>query len=121
MEPLSEPAPHATIVLAALDEKPLSGSSKLLLTALRRAENKNMGWNAARTSVGGIWGEGPVRVLGLRATLQLPPGGNWNATPLLADGSRPENPAATRRIGAEMLISPDDATIWWLLERRPEN
>jgi hypothetical protein len=112
---LAGPAPHATVTLVALDGKPVAASRRLLVTALRRAENPGMEWNESRTTVGDRWGGGPVRVLGLRASLRLPDGSGWQASPLNSDGSR--RAGATRTIGRELAIDPADATIWWMLER----
>ena len=111
---LSEPVPHATVVLVALDGKPLAESRKLLLTALRRAENPGMAWNEKRTSVSDQWGGGPVQVLGVEADLSLPPGTKWTVTPLDAEGQRRE-PSAK---GTDSLaIRPSARTIWWMIER----
>ncbi len=113
---LPTPAPHATVVLVALDGKPIASSGQLLLTALRRAENEGMAFNADRTTVGDQWGHGPARVLGLDATLQLPPGTRWKIETLDAGG------AVRRKVadaGTEVVIRPADATIWWLLTRDP--
>src|SRR5262249_26307178 len=46
---------HAHLGLIALDGQPIATSRQLLLVALGRAENQNMGWNASRTSVGSQW------------------------------------------------------------------
>lgn len=112
--PLSEPAPVATVVLVALDAKPLAESKKLLLTALRRAENRDMGWTKDRQSVGDRWGAGPVQVLGLEAELALPAGTRWQATPLDSAGRRRTALAGPVSV---LRITPEHATMWWLLER----
>ena len=48
--------------VAAMDDQPIATSKRLLLVVCGRAENLNMGWNAARDSVGGNWGQGPTFV-----------------------------------------------------------
>ena len=105
---------HAAILLVSMDAQPLSTSKKMLLTALRRAENEGQQWNAARNSVGTQWGHAPARVLGLTATLSLrgapvsiqPLGGNGQPTGAPLPASDPE-----------MSISPLSGTIWYLLTR----
>ncbi len=111
---LSGPAPHATVMLVVLDGKPVAKSQKLLLTAMRRAENQGMGWNEERNSVGKNWGNGPVRVLGLEAKLHLPEGTKWTITPLDAAGQRRD---ASKKEVDSVAIHPAEKTIWWLLEK----
>ena len=61
----------AALTLSAFDGKPTEQSSSLLLTALCNVENQNMGWNAARTSVGDQWGTGPTQAITPTATIHL--------------------------------------------------
>ena len=61
----------AALSLASLDNKPILDSKKMLLTAVGRAENVGMGWNAARNSVGNAWGTGPTVVEGIGAQVQI--------------------------------------------------
>ncbi len=61
----------ATLSLASLDNEPVMQSKKMLLTAVGKAENINMGWNAARNSVGNNWGNGPTVVEGIGANVQI--------------------------------------------------
>jgi hypothetical protein len=77
---------HGHVTLVALDNKPLAQSTRLLLTAIGRAENQNMRWNANRTSVGPNWGSGPVVVQAVPATVTLP-GGAWKVETLSATGN----------------------------------
>lgn len=111
---LSNPAPHATVILVAMDGKAIAESHKLLLTALRRAENQEMQWNEERNSVGREWGTGPVRVLGVHADLTLPEGTKWSVTRLDEQGQRlsPKIEDAS-----SVALRPSDHTMWWLLER----
>lgn len=111
---LDAPAPHATVVLVALDGRPVRASRRLLLTALRRAENEGMAFNAERSSVSDRWGQGPARVLGLAARLRLPAGAGWKVETLDPAGRvrRTVAEAAT-----EVQIDPREQTIWWMLTR----
>lgn len=103
---------HGSLLLVSLDENPLATSKKMLLTAMRRAENDGMKWNADRTSVGRDWGNGPVKVLGLTADVKLsgPPA---TLTKLDPNGQ----PLGEGSVTATVKVSPADKTIWFLLTR----
>lgn len=51
----------ATMTLTPCDNRPIKSSDRLLLTLAGRIENRNMGWNADRTSVSNKWGNGPTQ------------------------------------------------------------
>ena len=61
----------AAATITALDRKPLNVSSRALLTIANRAENSDMAWNAARTTVGEGWGKGPTLAEGVVSTVTL--------------------------------------------------
>ena len=61
----STPYNWACISLATLDGKSITESSKMLLVVAGRAENADMGWNEARTTVGDKWGASPTKVEGI--------------------------------------------------------
>jgi hypothetical protein len=103
---------HGSLLLVSLDGKPWETSKKMLLTTMRRAENEGMKWNADRTSVGRDWGTGPVRVLGLTASVKVP-GQAATVTMLDAAGS----PMAKGKLTDVIQVSPADKTIWYLLTR----
>jgi len=52
----------AAVTMTAIDQRPIETSRRVLITAMGRAENIGMGWNAARDSVSDQWGAGPVHV-----------------------------------------------------------
>ncbi|MFV0416137.1 MAG: hypothetical protein ACK5NG_07185 [Chthoniobacterales bacterium] len=111
---LDDPAPTASVMLVSLDGKPITQSKKLLLTAMRRAENQGMGWNENRDSVADQWGEAPVKVLGFYADLTFPESIRWAVSTLDSAGQltgKKTAPASTLK------ITPKDKTIWWILER----
>lgn len=62
----------AAVALTPLDLKPTATSARVLLTLANRAENSDMGWDSARTTVGDRWGSGPVRAEGVDCTLKVP-------------------------------------------------
>lgn len=61
----------AAVTLTAMDEKTIATSHRLLLALVGKVENQNMGWNAARTSVGDQWGTGPTMAEGIPATITI--------------------------------------------------
>jgi len=63
--------PFAAGGLASLDGQPIATSKRMLLTLVGRAENPNMGWNAARDSVGSNWGQGPPYLSSPSGALKL--------------------------------------------------
>src|SRR5205823_5889542 len=106
---------HAHLGLIALDGQPIATSRQMLLVALGRAENQNMGWNASRTSVGNQWGTGPAVVQGVSGTVTLPQG-TWNVVALDPTGA----PVQTLATGVSSFrIDPAYRTVWYLLSRSP--
>ena len=85
----------------------------MLLAAVGSADNENMSWNAARTSVGNNWGDGPTRVNGIAAEVALPfrvssvhsldgRGQRQAALPVKVDGNT-----------AQFTIGPEHRTLWY--------
>jgi hypothetical protein len=78
----------AAVGVVALDEKPLPHSERILVTLAARAENQNFRWNAARTSVGEVWGEGgPTLAERVPATVRLQTQAPRRVQALAPDGS----------------------------------
>ncbi len=63
----------AIVTLTSCDALPLAKSKRALLTVCGRIENRNMGWNKDRTSVGKDWGQGPTQAefVPLSATIKV--------------------------------------------------
>ncbi len=61
----------AVIGLSAMDDRPLASSEKILVAAVGKVENQEMGWNEERTTVLRKWGHGPTICEGIRATVAL--------------------------------------------------
>ena len=104
--------------LSSLDGREISSSQKILLTAVGKAENLNMGWNADRSSVGSQWGTGPTQVEGLtafiRITSDLRSARVWA---LDATGARKVGVGSTLRNGLLTFdISPDYQTVWYEID-----
>lgn len=107
--------PFAALALSARDGKPTGQSRSLLLTAVGRVENLDMGWNENRTSVGNRWGKGPVQAQGIPATVTLATSGKAVTVHAL-------DPAGKRRTKIEarvadgqatFAIGPDQRTLWY--------
>ncbi len=114
----STPYNWASISLAALDGKPINGSSKMLLVVAGRAENTDMGWNDARTTVGNKWGIAPTRVEGIPVRINfknmnslkvssLDPAGNVNLAIPVHGNSKEQ------RINLDSRYE----TLWFLVEQ----
>ncbi len=104
---------YAVIVLTAMDGKSLETTRSALIAAVGSATNPGMKWNAARTSVGRDWGEGPAEVNGIAVALTLPrPGARVFA--LDGRGQRlGEVPAAAGAAGSRFELSGRYRTLWY--------
>jgi hypothetical protein len=104
---------YAAIVLTSLDGRPLEESRRMLLAAVGSAENRNMGWNAERTSVGRNWGTGPTQVNGIAATLELA-GRIASVHALDGRGTRAKAlPLKTSGGATRFAIGPEHKTLWY--------
>ncbi len=91
----------AAVGAVALDEKPLKNSARVLVTLAARAENQGTVWNAARTSVGDVWGKGgPPIAERVPATVSVKSDGPRRVFALAPDGSRTVEVNATFADGA---------------------
>ncbi|MGC9318565.1 MAG: carbohydrate binding domain-containing protein, partial [Armatimonadota bacterium] len=66
---------YAAVALTSMDGRPLTEATRILLVAMNRVENQEMGWDEQRRTVGREWGHGPVICEGVPLTLTL-----YNAT-----------------------------------------
>ncbi len=109
------PNDWAALTLVALDKLPVNQSKSLLLTALNRAENTGMGWNANRTSVGDKWGQGPTQITVPRATISLQTKARTaRVFRLTPTGERGAIASSSLKNGVLTFeIGPDDQTVWW--------
>ena len=105
----------AVLTLVSLDKSPVNQSKSLLLTALNRAENSNMSWNADRTSVGDKWGAGPTQIEVPRATITLQTSAkSARVFRLTPTGERGAIQVSSLKAGVlSFEIGPDDKTVWW--------
>ena len=107
-----EAAPFFTAVVVPADpSKPISSADRLLLTAVARARNTDMGWNATRTSVGDRWGHAPVQIEVVRADVTVP--GRWShayaldaaGKPTAVDVAEPSGPDTVLHLGRSVALA----------------
>ncbi|HLP08066.1 MAG TPA: hypothetical protein VK178_07860, partial [Opitutaceae bacterium] len=109
----------ATVAAVALDEKPLTGSARVLVTIVARAENTGMKWNAAHNSVGTDWGHGPTIAERVPATVSLAVAGPRTVYALKPDGTRARKVKTTYKDGLlTFTVSPKDNTLHYELVAR---
>jgi hypothetical protein len=104
---------HATVSLVSLDAAPFTKATRVLITALRQAENENMGWENERQTVRKKWGVGPTQVLGITAEMQLPVGFQ-KVYKLDARGNKAGEVAVQDN---KIQLTTELGTIWLLAER----
>ena len=78
----------ATVTATATDSQPFASSRRILVTVVGRVENKAMGWNAQRNSVGTKWGFGPPIAEYVPVMLAIPADGPRKAYMLDSTGKR---------------------------------
>ncbi len=107
----------AALTLTAMDRKPINTSRRLLLTLAGKVENQDMGWNAARTSVGDRWGHGPTVAEGIPATVALNTDGPRAVWALGGTGAHRERvPAAYAHGTLTFSVGPQFKTLWYGIE-----
>jgi hypothetical protein len=99
-----------------MDGRPLESSSRMLLAAVGSAENLNMQWNVARTSVGNQWGAGPAQVNGVAAEVTLP--SRISRVQALDGCGRPKGEVAVHAADASsrFSVTPAHQTLWYQIE-----
>ncbi len=100
---------YAALALTSMDGLPLAQSRRMLLVALNRVENQEMGWDEERTTVGREWGRGPTICEGVSLTVRIAGRDDLRAWPLAGDGTRREPIAG----GEAISVGADLATIWY--------
>ena len=104
----------AAATLTAMDRRPLAESRRLLLTLAGKVENQDMGWNAARTSVGNKWGHGPTVAEGIPAAVSLRTTGARHVWALDGTGKRVGDVHAAWADGLlTFTVGPQFKTLWY--------
>ncbi len=104
----------ASLTLAALDLRPLAQSRSLLLTAVDKAENTGLQWNAARTFAANAW-QGPVQAFGVSARISLPLSARQAKVFALDPSGARRTEIASNLEGGRLnfKIAPGDKTVWY--------
>ncbi|MCG6925059.1 MAG: hypothetical protein LJF30_07080 [Acidobacteria bacterium] len=109
----------AAVTLGALDDRPLSRSARLLLTAGARVANSGMRWNDDRTGLV-EWGGAPTVIEPVRGRVVLrglAPATHVEVTALDSGGRRTGVPRPARHVGNgwEIQLGPT-ATVWYVVD-----
>lgn len=112
------PRNFATILLTPRDNKAISQSKSLLLTALASVENKEMQWNEARTSVGTKWGTGPTMADGVPAQIVLRTEAKKATVWALDVSGKRTQEVPAQVVNGQLLFSigPQFQTLWFEIE-----
>jgi hypothetical protein len=95
--------PFATLmVMPDVLGKKISDSDKLLITAVARAQNTDMGWNAVRKSVGNQWGRAPVQIEVVQGRISIP--GRWRHAAALDENGKPTSDELSEIQGERTII-----------------
>lgn len=112
--PAKEGLRYGSVSLVALDGEVLADSTALLLTVIGRAQNSDMGWNDARTSVSTRWGRTPMRVQTPALEIELPREG-LRAWALDPTGARKAEVPVEGRV---LRVTPEHETIYYEVRSR---
>jgi hypothetical protein len=109
----------ATVALASLTDQPIGESSSLLLTAVGRAENTGMKYNALRRRVMDR-GSGPILAEPISATVRLKTSvSGLTVRPVMPDGTRGEALATNYEDGVlSFRIGPEARTMYYEISER---
>ncbi len=98
----------------------LESASRIFISAIARAETAEVGWNAARTTVGEQWGKGPPRVEIVGGEISLPAGnGRCAAWALNPDGTRRERIDVAINASRVTLTLGKVPSLWYEFTREP--
>jgi hypothetical protein len=112
------PSNWAAIAMASLDGEAISSSAKILLVAAGGAENTGMQWNEDRTTVGANWGDSPVKVEGIPASITIRSNGGLKVSTLDPVGNVIANvPAEFTDDTFSFTIGAEHKTLWYLITR----
>ncbi|MDF2441450.1 MAG: hypothetical protein JWN98_2434, partial [Abditibacteriota bacterium] len=115
------PRNFATMALTPLDNKPITQSQSMLLTALSNVENQGMTWNADRTSLSDQWGTGPTMAEGIPAAITLQTAARKATVHALdATGRHMQTvPSQLQNNRLSFRIGPQWQTLWYHIEITP--
>jgi len=95
----------------------LAEHAQILITACGRCENVGMQFSPDRRTVGRNWGTAPAQIEAVRGSIVLPQG-RWTCQALAPDGL-PKGPVPIAYDGdrGTLTLSPEHATMWYLLDQ----
>ncbi len=109
----------AALTLVDLAGGPLDATTRALLTLVGRAENRGMGWNEDRTSVGDRWGTGPVEAEGIPCAVEMRTRRPVSVWALDGRGMRRERVPSTWKAGTlRFQAGPAHRTVWYEIADR---
>lgn len=111
----SSPRNFAVVTLTSRDGKPTSESRTLLLTAVDKAENPGLTWNAERTFAANAWEKGPTQVEVPHGTIRITTNAT-QATGWALDGTGKRRKAIPTTLSNGTLTVPINShhqTIWY--------
>ena len=112
------PNRFAALTLTAMDQKSLSTSAKILLTAADRVENTGMQWTPDHKSIGNNWGTAPSVADGVPVNVRLSVEGPRKVSALDDTGKPVKTIPTTYKDGAlEFNIGPEDTALWYAIEK----
>ena len=107
-----------SIVLTSLEDRPISNSEHLLLTATARSANTGMTWNEKRTSLSD-WGTAPTVIEPVRGKVvlrNLEPLQRIEIIPLDGAGKMIGDPIRARSVKGDFVVQIGrPATVWYLI------
>ncbi len=109
---------YGSVLLSSTDGAPIADAKQMVLLVASHSENRDMGWNEARDSVGRDWGRGPTQVTTFKTAVVLPGGSAVRCFSLSGTGERlTEIPVRTAGDRAVIGVSPNDKTLWYEIIR----
>jgi hypothetical protein len=97
---------YAAVAITSMDGLPLSRSERILLVAINRVENQEMGWDEDRTTVLHEWGHGPAICEGVPLSVSIDGRENLRMWALEGDGTR------AAEVGG-LNAGPEHRTVWY--------
>ncbi len=102
---------YAALALTSMDGLPPAQPQRMLLVAINRVENQEMGWDEERRTVGREWGHGPTIAEGVPVTVTLSRRDGLSAWALDGTGSRARSVPAGN--GASFAVGARYETLWY--------
>ncbi|MFP3903443.1 MAG: hypothetical protein ACLFWB_04285, partial [Armatimonadota bacterium] len=102
---------YATVAVTAMDNRPIAESSRLLVVAVNRVENQDMGWSEDRKTVGKNWGHGPPIAEGV--SIELAFKGRSAAEIWVLDGSGQRAQRLDVSPDSVVQCGPQNRTLWY--------